>query len=62
MIASLFLYLSSAAEQMDQVSNRSGVGNDDIIDETASLADSKWNSDDDDDNEVIKTQRPHQSK
>ncbi|XP_042254853.1 protein Aster-C [Thunnus maccoyii] len=30
---------------MDQVSNRSGVGSDDITDESASLADVMWNSD-----------------
>lgn len=38
---------------MDQVSNRSGVGSDDITDESASLADVMWNSDNE---EVIKIQ------
>lgn len=40
------LLLSSAAEQMDQVSNRSGVGSDDITDDT-SLPDLRWSSDED---------------
>ncbi|XP_028289236.1 protein Aster-C [Parambassis ranga] len=33
---------------MDQVSNRSGVGSDDITDETASLVDFRWSSDEED--------------
>lgn len=37
-------YFSLAAEQMDQVSNRSGVGSDDITDESASLLDVRWSS------------------
>lgn len=37
--------LSSITEQMDQVSNRSGVASDDITDETASLVDLRWGSD-----------------
>ncbi|XP_044031668.1 protein Aster-C isoform X3 [Siniperca chuatsi] len=36
--------LSRAAEQMDQVSNRSGVGSDDITDESTSLVDVRWSS------------------
>lgn len=32
---------------MDQVSNRSGLGSDDITDESASMLDSKWSSEDD---------------
>ncbi|GLD75210.1 protein Aster-C [Lates japonicus] len=36
---------ASAVEQMDQVSNRSGVGSDDITDETTSLVDVRWSSD-----------------
>lgn len=40
------LLLSSPAEQMDQVSNRSGVGSDDITDDT-SLPDLRWSSDED---------------
>ncbi|KAM3593709.1 uncharacterized protein V6R79_019715 [Siganus canaliculatus] len=38
---------SVPAEQMDQVSNRSGVGSDDITDESTSVADSRWSSDED---------------
>ncbi|KAM6900467.1 protein Aster-C [Xenentodon cancila] len=37
----------SPTEQMDQVSNQSGVGSDDITDETTSLVDSRWSSEDD---------------
>lgn len=40
-----YFYLSSATEQMDQVSNRSGVASDDITDETTSLVDVRWSSD-----------------
>lgn len=36
---------------MDQVSNRSGVGSDDVTDETASLVDVRWSSEEE---EVIK--------
>lgn len=32
---------------MDQVSNRSGVGSDDVTDETTSLVDSRWSSEED---------------
>lgn len=32
---------------MDQVSNRSGVGSDDITDESTSMVDARWSSDDD---------------
>lgn len=39
-------FLSSAAEQMDQLSNRSAVGSDDITDDTTSLVDDRtWSSD-----------------
>lgn len=41
-------YLSSASEQMDQVSNRSGVGSDDVTDENASLVEFRWSSDEED--------------
>lgn len=41
------LYSSLAAEQMDQVSNRSGLGSDEITDESASMLDNKWSSEDD---------------
>ncbi|XP_019943369.2 protein Aster-C isoform X2 [Paralichthys olivaceus] len=37
----------SAAEQMDQVSNRSGLGSDDIAYESISLVDVRWSSDED---------------
>ncbi|KAM4534214.1 protein Aster-C isoform 2-T3 [Odontesthes bonariensis] len=37
----------SPAEEMDQSSNRSGVGSDDITDETASLVDIGWSSEED---------------
>ncbi|XP_070784319.1 protein Aster-C [Enoplosus armatus] len=37
-------YWSRAAEQMDRVSNRSGVGSDDVTDESASLVDVRWSS------------------
>lgn len=40
-----YFCLSSAAEQMDQISNRSGVASDDITDETTSLVDVRWSSD-----------------
>nr|XP_019943368.1 PREDICTED: GRAM domain-containing protein 1C isoform X1 [Paralichthys olivaceus] len=38
---------ASAAEQMDQVSNRSGLGSDDIAYESISLVDVRWSSDED---------------
>lgn len=39
------LRASCAAEQMDQVSNRSTVGSDDITDESTSLVEVRWSSD-----------------
>ncbi|XP_054478505.1 protein Aster-C isoform X2 [Anoplopoma fimbria] len=36
---------AGAAEQMDQISNRSGVGSDDITDESTSMVDVRWSSD-----------------
>ncbi|XP_040921446.1 protein Aster-C isoform X2 [Toxotes jaculatrix] len=38
---------AGAAEQMDQVSNRSGLASDDITDETTSTVDVRWSSDED---------------
>lgn len=43
-------YCSPAAEQMDQGSNPSAQGSDDVTDESASLADVRWSSGD----EVLK--------
>lgn len=45
---------------MDQVSNRSGVGSDDITDESTSMVDARWSSDDDEvKKKKKKTTLPH---
>lgn len=44
-------YFSLAAEQMYQGSNRSALGSDDVTDESASMADVRWSSGDE---EVLK--------
>ena len=41
------VYLCSPTEHMDQVSIRSGVGSDDVTDETTSQLDSRWSSEED---------------
>lgn len=41
----LSFYWSREEDQMDQVSTRSGVGSDDITDESTSLVDVRWSTD-----------------
>lgn len=41
------LFSSLAAEQMDQVSNRSGLASDEVTDESASMVDVRFSTEDD---------------